>query len=128
MEKDKELNIEQILKMLPPDVEEANAVVKELLVYCSDKYDFLPELLLNIEAKQVIQLCYIMSDKTIKFPDFKTMGNALRDLYIFKAVKAAPEHKTVKALAERYELTIPATLWILEKVSAKLEEQNPLKN
>lgn len=130
--KDVELNIEKVLELLPfadkiPATEQ-DTFTRDLLVYVSEKYEILPELMLVFPLKDILKLIYIFSDKTIKIPDKKAFENAMRDLSIFYAVKENPEHKTVKALAEKYDLTLQATLWIVSKVSAKLEVDNPLKS
>lgn len=101
---------------------------KDFLVYLGDKYTILPELLLILTLPQILQLVYVFSDQTLKIPDKKNMENAIRDISIFYAIKENPEHKTVKALSEQYNLTIQATLWIIEKVCNKFEVPNPLKN
>ncbi len=128
MEKETELSIEQVLEMLPPNEEDASAIIENLLVYCKDKYDILPDILLAMTPEQVIRFVYVFSDKVLKIPDYKTFSNSVRDIMIFQAIQKEPQHKVVKELAERYELTVQATLWIIEKVSTKLEVPNPLKN
>jgi hypothetical protein len=128
MEKEVELSIEQVIEMLPPNEVEAQSVIHDLLVYCKGKYDILPDILLAMTPEEVINFVYIFSDKTLKIPEYRLFSNSVRDIRIFQAVKADPQHKTVKELAEKYELTVQATLWIVEKVSSKLEQPNPLKN
>lgn len=128
MEKETELNIEQVLEMLPPNEEDASGIVENLLSYCKDKYDILPDILLAMSPEQAIRFVYVFSDKTLKIPDYGTFSNSVRDIMIFQKIVQSPQHKTVKELAEKYELTVQATLWIIEKVSTKLEIANPLKN
>ena len=128
MEKETELSIEQILEMLPPSDIEASSVIENLLIYCKDKYDILPDILLTMTPEQAVRFVYVFSDKTLKIPEYRTFSNAIRDIMIFQAVQKTPEHKTVKEQAEKYELTVQATMWIIEKVSNKLELPNPLKN
>jgi hypothetical protein len=128
MLKEVELSIEQVIEMLPPNEVEAQSVIHDLLVYCKGKYDILPDILLAMTPEEVINFVYIFSDKTLKIPDYRLFSNSVRDIRIFQAIKADPQHKVVKELAEKYELTVQATLWIIEKVSSKLEVPNPLKN
>jgi hypothetical protein len=130
--KETEVNLEKILDMLPfqegiPALQR-ETFAKDFLVYIGDKYTILPELLLILTLPQILQLVYVFSDQTLKIPDKKNMENAIRDISIFYAIKENPEHKTVKALSEQYNLTIQATLWIIEKVCNKFEVPNPLKN
>ena len=128
MEKEVELSIEQVIEMLPPNEIEAQSIIHDLLVYCKGKYDILPDILLTMTPEEVINFVYIFSDKTLKIPEYRLFSNSVRDIRIFQAIKADPQHKVVKELAEKYELTVQATLWIIEKVSSKLEVPNPLKN
>lgn len=128
MQTETELSVKQILEMLPPNEVDATNVVQNLLIYTKDKYDILPDILLTMSPEQAIKFVYVFSDKVLKIPDYRPFSNAIRDIMIYQTVKATPQHKTVKELAEKYELTVQATLWIVEKVSNKLELQNPLKN
>lgn len=127
--KDIELSIEHILDILPPaNSTDIKDIMEDILVYCKDKYDLLPSLILALPPDQITKFIYVFSDTTVKVPDYKSFSNAVRDIIIFQEVKKSPQHKTVKKLAEKYDLTIQATLWIIEKVSNKLEVPNPLKN
>lgn len=128
MEKETELSIEQVLDMLPPNEEEAASIVKNLLIYTKGKYDILPDILLAMSPEEAINFVYVFSDKTIKIPDYRIFSNSIRDIRIFQEVQKDPQHKVVKELAEKYELTVQALLWIVEKVASKLEVPNPLKN
>jgi hypothetical protein len=128
MIKEVELSIEQVIEMLPPNKMDAESIVKNLLIYTKGKYDILPDILLAMTPEQVINFVYIFSDKTLKIPEYRLFSNSIRDIMIFQAIQKDPQHKTVKELAEKYELTVQATLWIVEKVSSKLEVPNPLKN
>jgi hypothetical protein len=128
MEKEVELSIEQVIEMLPPNEGEAQTIISDLLIYCKGKYDILPDILLTMSPEQVINFVYIFSDKILKIPEYRLFSNSVRDIRIFQEIKKDPQHKTVKELAEKYELTVQATLWIIEKVSSKLEIPNPLKN
>lgn len=130
--KETEINIEKILDTLPISdnipVLQKESFYKDFLAYIGDKYTILPELLLIFTFPQILNLIYVFSDQTLKIPDKKNIENAIRDIAIYYAVKECPEHKTIKLLSEKYNLTIPATLWIVDKVCTKFEEPNPLKN
>jgi hypothetical protein len=128
MEKEVELSIEQVIEMLPPNEGEAQTIINDLLIYCKGKYDILPDILLTMSPEQVINFVYIFSDKILKIPEYRLFSNSVRDIRIFQEIKKDPQHKTVKELAEKYELTVQACLWVIEKVSSKLEIPNPLKN
>ena len=130
--KETEINIEKILDMLPfqeniPALQQEN-FSKDFLAYIGDKYTLLPELLLVLTLPQIFNLIYVFSEQTLKIPDKKNIESAIRDITIYYTILEKPEHKTVKALAEKYNLTVSATLWIIEKVCNKFEVVNPLKN
>lgn len=101
-------------------------LIKDLLIYSSDKFDALPELTNVLKVKELLKFLYIFSGKELKIPEKRIISNSLRDLDIFYCYSSSSNKQELNRLSKKYSITVQNVMSIITKVSATLGKPNPL--
>jgi hypothetical protein len=121
--------VEKLMNFLPVKYNEKipeSELIKDLILYSSEKFDILPELSVILNVKELLKFLYIFSGKHIKIPEKKVISNSLRDLDIFYSYSKNPIKQEVAKLSGKYKITSQNVLNIVNKVSKILNKPNPI--